>query len=72
MADVESDRNDEETPLLSSGLRPQPTPLPMGQILLLLLAQLTEPITSQSILPYINEVRFTGSCIFPAISQSLD
>ena len=48
---------DEETPLLRDG-NPQykETPLPLAQILVLLLLQLAEPITSSSIRPYINEV----------------
>lgn len=37
--------------------RPQKrTPLPMGQIAILLLVQMAEPITSQSILPFINQL----------------
>jgi hypothetical protein len=49
---------DEETSLLRDG-KPQrkETPLPLAQILILLLLQLCEPITSQSIKPYINQVR---------------
>ena len=48
---------DEETSLLSDGnLEPKETPLPLAQILVLLLLQLCEPITSQSIKPYINQV----------------
>lgn len=51
----------EETPLMGSAPievdRPQKrTPLPMGQIAILLLVQMAEPITSQSILPFINQV----------------
>jgi hypothetical protein len=48
---------DEETPLLRDG-NPQrkETPLPLAQILVLLLLQLSEPITSSSIRPYINQV----------------
>ncbi|KAI0246217.1 major facilitator superfamily domain-containing protein [Lactifluus subvellereus] len=48
---------DEETPLLHSGHAPQrKTPLPTTQILVLLLLQLAEPITSLSINPYINQL----------------
>jgi hypothetical protein len=49
---------DEETPLLRD-VNPQrkETPLPLAQILVLLLLQLSEPITSSSIRPYINQVR---------------
>ena len=49
--------HDEETPLLCDG-NPQhkENPLPIAQILVLLLLQLAEPITSSSIRPYINEV----------------
>jgi len=48
----------EEEPLLDirRGQPRRPTPLPVGQITLLLLAQLTEPLVSQSILPYINDL----------------
>jgi hypothetical protein len=62
--------NSEEMPLLSPN-PPQHTPLPLGQIALLLLAQLTEPITSESILPYINEVRLTDSFIVLDCSRLL-
>jgi hypothetical protein len=49
---------DEETPLLRDGnLQRKETPLPLAQILVLLLLQLSEPITSSSIRPYINQVR---------------
>jgi hypothetical protein len=49
---------DEEMPLLRDGdLLIKETPLPMTQILVLLLLQLSEPITSLSINPYIHEVR---------------
>jgi len=57
MASVDAQRNGEDTPLLHE-TRPvtKRTPLPVQQLLLLLLAQLTEPITATSILPFINEV----------------
>ena len=47
-------QNDENTPLLPSKQRR--TPLPWLQISILLLLQICEPICSQSIYPYINEV----------------
>ncbi|KAF8267048.1 major facilitator superfamily domain-containing protein [Lactarius quietus] len=48
---------DEEIPLLHDG-SPQrkETPLPLAQILVLLLLQLSEPITFSSIKPYINQL----------------
>jgi len=54
-----SDGNvDERTALLDVGQQGQkkPTPLPKLQISILLLALLVEPIASQSIYPYINQV----------------
>jgi hypothetical protein len=49
---------EEATPLLRDENPPRKeTPLPFAQILVLLLLQLTEPITSLSIRPYINQVR---------------
>ena len=49
---------DEETPLLHDGNTPRKdTPLPITQIAVLLLLQLTEPLTSLAIRPYINQVR---------------
>ena len=50
--------SDEDTPLLHE-VNPlgEETPLPIAQILVLLLLQLAEPITSFSIKPYINQVR---------------
>lgn len=52
-------RQDEETPLLQRSNAPrQPTPLPKAQLFLLLLLRLAEPITSNSISPYISEVNF--------------
>ncbi|KAJ3514656.1 hypothetical protein NLJ89_g2251 [Agrocybe chaxingu] len=52
-------RVDEETPLLHD-VRPRPspkrTPLPKLQIAIVLLLQICEPITSQSIFPYINQL----------------
>jgi hypothetical protein len=52
---------DEETPLLqrdNAPRKPEPTPLPKAQIFLLLLIRLAEPVTSNSIVPYISEVCF--------------
>ena len=51
---------DEETALLASPERKAiraPTPLPRLQIFILLLMQLAEPITSNCIYPFINQVR---------------
>ncbi|KAH9054514.1 MFS general substrate transporter [Lactarius vividus] len=48
---------EEETPLLRDSNAPRTeTPLPITQIVILLLLQLCEPITSQSIKPYINQL----------------
>ena len=50
---------DEETALLASPERKvskAPTPLPRLQIFILLLMQLAEPITSNCIYPFINQV----------------
>ena len=48
---------DEETPLLRDGnASRKETPLPVTQIVVLLLLQLAEPITSLSINPYISQV----------------
>lgn len=47
----------EETPLLHDINAPQTeTPLPITQVVVLVLLQLCEPIASQSIRPYINQV----------------
>lgn len=63
------ERIDEETPLLTNTTnktktcnvherrKRAPTPLPKVQISILMLLQICEPITSQSIYPYINQVR---------------
>ena len=49
---------DEETPLLrNENPQQKETPLPRAQILVLLVLQLSEPITFSSIRPYINQVR---------------
>ena len=47
-------RPDEETPLLEP--RPK-TPLPWGQISLIFLALVAEPVSSAYIFPFINQVR---------------
>lgn len=48
---------DEETPLLrDENALQKETPLPITQIAVLLLLQLSEPMTSLSINPYITEV----------------
>lgn len=56
---------DEETALLSASPERKPvktpTPLPRLQIFILLLMQLAEPITSQCIYPFINQVRVVPS-----------
>ena len=48
---------DEETPLLKKSDEVKKTPLPKLQIGIVLLLQVAEPVCSQSIYPYINEVR---------------
>ena len=49
---------EEETPLLHKGNVPRTeTHLPVAQVAILLLVQLSEPITFHSIRPYINQVR---------------
>ncbi len=67
---------DEETALLASPERKvlkAPTPLPRLQIFILLLMQLAEPITSNCIYPFINQVRpfklsLVDSCLLPSLS----
>ena len=50
---------EEATPLLRDENPPRnETPLPITQILVLLMLQATEPITSLSIITYINPVRW--------------
>ncbi|KAF9065821.1 MFS general substrate transporter [Rhodocollybia butyracea] len=56
---MNTDRVDEETPLITKihvQKRRRPTPLPKVQISILMILQLCEPITSQSIYPYINQL----------------
>lgn len=67
---------DEETPLLSSPVddqkKRQPTPLPKLQIAIIMLCQLCEPLISQSIYPYINQVsRFWCMCAHRASEKNL-
>ncbi|KAI9452892.1 MFS general substrate transporter [Lactarius psammicola] len=48
---------EDETPLLRNGNAPRKeTPLPIAQIVILLLLQLTDPVASLSIRPYINQL----------------
>ena len=59
---MDASHPDEGTPLLgdcarTEGTRKAPNPLPKLQIAIVLLLQICEPITSQSIYPYINKVR---------------
>ena len=57
---------DEETALLGSPERKVskgPTPLPRLQIFILLLMQLAEPITSNCLYPFINQVRSFVVCV---------
>ena len=59
---------EETRPLLDEeeGTRPRkPTPLPMGQIAILMVLQLAEPITSHCIYPFINQVSsmYARSCL---------
>ncbi|KAJ8515786.1 hypothetical protein ONZ45_g6840 [Pleurotus djamor] len=46
---------DEETPLLQKK-QPSPTPLRWSQVSIVLLTQVCEPLASQSIYPYINQL----------------
>lgn len=60
--DTDSTIIDEETPLLASGCvtsKTSRTPLPKAQLAIVLMLQICEPITSQSIYPYINAVSRT-------------
>jgi hypothetical protein len=71
--------SDEETPLLQKKKVRGRTPLPKFQIGIILLLQICEPLTSQSIYPYINQVwtrrhswckQFTDSSFFCSSSAS--
>lgn len=62
MIDGPSDINDDETETqhllgIDSQKKRLPNPLPKLQLAIVLLLQVCEPITSQSIFPYINQVR---------------
>lgn len=64
---MDASHPDEGTPLLgdsarTGGTRKVPNRLPKLQIAIVLLLQICEPITSQSIYPYINEVRNRKTC----------
>jgi len=61
---------DEETPLLQHVNAPRKsTPLPKAQLFLVLLIRLAEPITANSITPYISEVRWPPAA--PTINQNV-
>ncbi|SRR5260221_8148362 len=64
---------DEETPLLQrdNALR-KPTSLPKAQLFLVLLIRLAEPITANSIIPYISEVRSPSSPPRQSTRTSID
>jgi len=55
---IEQNDESEHIPLLPQAKRVHPTPLPTGQLFALLLLMIAEPVTSLSIMPYINEVCF--------------
>lgn len=51
---------DEESPLLrSQQTRPKRTPLPLAQLSIVLLLQLSEPLTFQVIYPFLPQVSWT-------------
>ena len=58
--DIDDDDETETQHLLGldSQKKRTPNPLPKLQLAIVLLLQICEPITSQSIFPYINQVRF--------------
>jgi hypothetical protein len=60
----QSDRIDEETPLIPS--KPTATPLPWGQFYIVLLIQMAEPLTAQVINPFAPQVRlsFCGHVVY--------
>ena len=60
MVDQPSELVNEETPLLTVDCpkKHPPNPLPKLQLAIVLLLQVCEPITSQSIFPYINQVPY--------------
>ena len=59
---MDDNHTDEGTPLLTdtarrpNGKRKKATPLPTSQIAIVLVLQVCEPLASQSIYPYINQV----------------
>ena len=59
---LDTDSDETETqPLLGLDKKRLPNPLPKLQLAIILLLQVCEPITSQSIFPYINQVRLLRS-----------
>ena len=69
MDEVEDIPDDENSPLLNpqlESLKQKRTPLPWLQITIILLLHTCEPISSQSIYPYINEVFTSCSCSVPS------
>ena len=70
MTDGPLQASDEETPLLNGNRQKQrsPTPLPKLQIAIVLLLQVCEPLTSQSIYPYINQA---GSSVIDGLEAFL-
>lgn len=54
----DNDIPNERTRLLDEPPKKAPTPLPKVQLGIILLLQICEPITSQSIYPYINQVHY--------------
>jgi hypothetical protein len=67
MTALDNDRRDEETPLLQSDQETslkEPTPIPWRQVILVLIIQCGEPLTSQVISPFAPEVSL--SILLPA------
>jgi hypothetical protein len=57
-SDIDDDENETQPLLgLDSQKKGPPNPLPKLQLAIILVLQVCEPITSQSIFPYINQVR---------------
>jgi len=74
---MDNSHPDERTPLLNDCAQTEetkkaPTPLPKFQLAIVLLLQICEPITSQSIYPYINQVRNIFITCFKLIAFSAD
>jgi len=57
-ATIEQNDESEHIPLLPQAKGVHPTPLPKRQLFALMLLMIVEPVTSLSIMPYINEVCF--------------